>query len=245
MAQKKELKRIEKAKKNAAAEDEQRKEEEDAKQKEKDVKSFELTQAGLSKIEGPKKRKFDTGRESEAKLRKTDDGDAKEILPSFWTPSLTPDANPSVHLAKINKTKTAAVCPASTSDTHVFSMAKMIPVNFSEERLTTSADPVRSCPSCRKTLSNSLAAIAASKCGHVLCRKCVDQFLIKPTKDNPGPDDMPIMCFVCDIPVALVPFGAEKTKELPVGLVIIKSEGTGFSAKGANTVERSSTMFQC
>lgn len=245
MAQKKELKRIENAKKNAAAEDEQRKEEDDAKQKEKDIKQFELTQAGLSKVEAPKKRKFDTGRESDAKVRKTTDTDTKEVLPSFWTPSLTPDANPSVHLTKINKTKTAAVCPASTSDSHVFSMAKMIAINFSEQRSTTSADPVRSCPSCRKTLSNSLAAIAATKCGHVLCRKCVDQFLIKPTRDNPGPDEMPIMCFVCDIPVALVPFSAEKKKDLPNGLIIIKSEGTGFSAKGANTVERSLTMFQC
>lgn len=164
-------------------------------------------------------------------------------LPSFWTPSLTPDAQNNAKLAKVNKNKAAAVCPNSAEDSpHGFSLQKIFTVKFNED--TSAGKTARTCPSCRKTLSNSLAAIAATKCGHVLCQKCTNEFLIKPTKGNPGPEDMPLMCFVCDDLVALMPFGGD-VKTLPVGLVTLKSEGTGFSAKGSSKVAKSSTMFQC
>lgn len=81
LSQKKELKRIEKAKKEAAADEDEVKELQDAKQLEKAVKQFELTQAGLSKNGDGKaaKRKFepwnDTAGGEDAKKAKKDDGE--------------------------------------------------------------------------------------------------------------------------------------------------------------------------
>lgn len=80
----------------------------------------------------------------------------------------------------------------------------------------------------------------ATKCGHVLCMSCVKQFML-PKKVE---EDTPVMCFVCDMPAGVVLVGSEGDK-LPVGLVALKSEGTGFSAKGGNTVGKTSVGFQC
>lgn len=86
----------------------------------------------------------------------------------------------------------------------------------------------------------------ANKCGHVLCMNCVKNFLLPPKKETIK-EDMPIMCFVCDIPAAIVSpeLHAASDKTLPVGLVALRSEGTGFSAKGTNTVQKSNVEFQC
>lgn len=89
LAQKKELKRIEKAKKEVAADQDELRELQDAKQLEKDVKQFELTQAGLSKAGDGKlaKRKFepwnDTAGGDDAKKAKKDDAEKVFILSRF------------------------------------------------------------------------------------------------------------------------------------------------------------------
>lgn len=87
----------------------------------------------------------------------------------------------------------------------------------------------------------------AVKCGHVLCFGCVKQFLIPPGQKQHSDPNYSITCFVCDIPldIKLSKVGETARAHLPTGLVALKSEGTGFSAKGTNTVEKSGTAFQC
>lgn len=172
---------------------------------------------------------------------------AKPTLPSFWTPSLTPD----VHETKIGpaakKIKTTPTCPASSEDSqHSISLQKLITINFDKQHDASTNETKRSCPSCRKVLSNALTPVLAKHCGHVLCRKCVDQFLIPSAKSKAHEQDSIIACFVCDEPVAVNPSAEDGPRAgLPTGLVSLKSEGTGFSARGTSTVEKSAVAFQC
>lgn len=147
------------------------------------------------------------------------------------------------------KDKLAPTCPASKPNhTHPFSLHKLITLQFTEEEDPTTKDKCKTCPSCRKALSNASAPIMAKGCGHVLCQKCVHQFLIPPKKDGKGSSEDAgaiINCFVCDKPIAVESAGEGSKHRLPVGLVALKSEGTGFSARGTSTVEKSITSFQC
>lgn len=232
------------------------------------MKDFELTQVGLAKrqthtqaqkqdsepiavtqdvklIEGTK-RKFTLdeadmdriAQEDRSKARKAIDDEkaTKKVLPSFWTPSLTPSTDPNAALLA-KPPKTHATCPASGDHSHTISLQKLTTVHFNEE------DKTRTCPSCRKKLSNSSNAVLATKCGHVLCMSCVKQFMLPARKDKVK-EDTPVMCYVCDVPAAVVLAESEGDK-LPAGLVALKSEGTGFSAKGGNTVGKTSVGFQC
>lgn len=83
------------------------------------------------------------------------------------------------------------------------------------------------------------------KCGHVLCLSCIKQFMAplkQPVKEE---NEKPVMCFVCDTVLAFAAdLGAAKTA-LPSGMIALKSEGTGFSARGGSTVERTNVAFQC
>lgn len=99
------------------------------------------------------------------------------------------------------------------------------------------------CPSCRKTLSNALAPVMAKRCGHVLCQKCVKQFMI-PSEKNKTADDI-IGCYVCEEPVAVSLTERDIGSGLPTGLVALRSEGTGFSSKGNSTVGKTGLAFQC
>lgn len=84
------------------------------------------------------------------------------------------------------------------------------------------------------------------RCGHVLCQKCVNQFLLPSGKQQASKEDAIISCYSCDEPVAVKSSHGEDSKgSLPSGLVALKSEGTGFSARGTSTVEKSSVAFQC
>lgn len=82
----------------------------------------------------------------------------------------------------------------------------------------------------------------AKPCGHVLCLKCVKQFLAPKGRS----EDEPIACYTCESPVASnAAREAVGTDALPSGLVPLKSEGTGFSARGGSTVQKSGVAFQC
>ena len=83
----------------------------------------------------------------------------------------------------------------------------------------------------------------AKKCGHVLCQKCVKQFMI-PSGKNKAVDDI-IGCFVCEEPVAVSSSERDVGSGLPTGLVALRSEGTGFSSKGSSTVGKTGLAFQC
>jgi nitric oxide synthase-interacting protein len=67
-----------------------------------------------------------------------------------------------------------------------------------------------------------------------------------PSKKSASEDAPPPTCYVCDVPL---PSKSQKqdgaTDSLLPGLIALQSEGTGFSARGGNTVERSSVAFQC
>ncbi|KAL6862126.1 hypothetical protein J3F83DRAFT_746808 [Trichoderma novae-zelandiae] len=288
VAQKKELKRAEKARQHAEKEAARIRAIEDEEERERAIRDFELTQAGLTNninnnntqtaktsasaaAEGGKeeavvragsKRKFALDADEldriaendKAKARKAieDEKAAKPTLPSFWTPSLTPDVQNSGLAPVTKKAKTTPTCPASAEhDPHPLSLQKLLTVAFNETTDSSTKQPLRTCPSCLKALSNASSPVMAEKCGHVLCFSCVKQFLLPSQKAQGAPEETGshIACFVCSAPVAVTsskPAKSSSPKDpLPTGLIRLKSEGTGFSARGSRTVEKSSVAFQC
>ncbi|KAH7182885.1 uncharacterized protein B0J16DRAFT_307001 [Fusarium flagelliforme] len=280
LAQKKDIKRAQKARAIADEEAAKQRAREDEQDHARAIQDFELTQAGLdrkkkgdaNKMDNGKpdpttdesnalalvpatKRKFELDkdeldrivREDKTKARRAleEEKAAKPHLPSFWTPSLTPDAQSSKFLPVVKKDKTFPTCPASsTENPHPITMQNLITINFTEEE--TSKGKQRACPSCLKMLTNASNPMMAKQCGHVLCHSCVKQFMIQPFKKTSSDDDTPLTCYVCDAPLT----SKSQTQDaapgsLVPGLVALQSEGTGFSAHGGNTVERSSVAFQC
>ena len=178
-------------------------------------------------------------------------------LPSFWTPSVTPSSIINNSLYEIQKKiKTSPVCPASPEDSlHSYSLAVLVQVNFTEEKDGESKKLQRICPSCKKVLSNALKAILTKPCGHVLCTGCVKNFMQPSDCNDPhasDPEACGLRCYVCNTSLEENPPNTKgdsmkkKGKErIRRGLVAIRSEGTGFSAGGANEVKKSGVAFQC
>ncbi|KAK4059561.1 hypothetical protein Trihar35433_10837 [Trichoderma harzianum] len=281
LAQKKELKRAEKARQNAEKEAARIRAIGDDEERERAIRDFELTQAGLTNnssgkgkpnsgaavesgkeeatVRAGSKRKFALDADEldriaendKAKARKAIDDEkaAKPTLPSFWTPSLTPDVQNSGLAPVAKKAKTTPTCPASAEhDAHPFSLQKLLKIEFNETTDSATKESRRTCPSCLKTLSNASSPIMADKCGHVLCFSCVKQFLLPSEKQQTQEAETNIACFVCSTPVAVVtkPTKISSAKDsLPTGLIKLKSEGTGFASRGSRTVEKSSVAFQC
>ena len=124
-------------------------------------------------------------------------------------------------------------------------MQKLVTIQFNEETDDKSKNARRICPACMKILSNASNPVMAQQCGHVLCLSCVKKFLL-PTEKQPSTEkETPIACYVCETPVAGRSREGDSAGKLPAGLVNLRSEGTGFSSKGANTVEKSGVNFQC
>lgn len=72
----------------------------------------------------------------------------------------------------------------------------------------------------------------------------------KPDPHNPAADMNVVRCYVCDEDVSerKGKKGKEHDKgkdKIQSGLVDLRTEGTGFSAGGVNTVQRSGVAFQC
>ncbi|KAI5460062.1 hypothetical protein BGZ63DRAFT_264339 [Mariannaea sp. PMI_226] len=273
LAQKKDIKRAEKAKKHAEEEAARAKASEDQEDQERAIKDFELVQAGLEKSKNSSsskstateeeskalvatgtKRKFELdgeelnriAREDKIKARKAIDDEkaTKPILPSFWTPSLTPEVNANKLPATTKREKATPTCPSAASDEpHPISMQNLITINFHEEDDASSNTKRRSCPSCRKVLSNASNPMMAKQCGHVWCQSCVKKFLIPPKKGVPAEDEPPLTCHVCDVPLSSKPHKREG--DLFPGLVSLRSEGTGFSARGGSTVEKLGISYSC
>ncbi|KAH7127710.1 hypothetical protein EDB81DRAFT_148702 [Dactylonectria macrodidyma] len=276
LTQKKDIKRAEKARQHAEGEAARARAEEDQEDQERAIKDFELTQAGLERArkgaaapstttcdEGDTpatsrtKRKFELdedeldriARQDKVKARKAIDDEkaAKPTLPSFWTPSLTPDVQTTKHAVVTKKEKAVPVCPASArGDPHVISMQNLITINFQEEDVSGSESNRRICPSCLKTLNNSSNPMMAKQCGHVLCHNCVRKFVIPSGKKVASEDEPPVPCYVCDVPLTSKSQKRDASNsDIVPGLVALRSEGTGFSARGTSTVERSGIAFQC
>lgn len=295
VAQKKELKRADKARDHAEREARRLGALEDEQDRERAVRDFEMAQAGLSAAARPS-RQEDVPRDDEpprpashagAKRKFTLDGDeldriarqdrlkarkaiedekaskhpppatrrgpdhgvlqaAKPTLPSFWTPSLTP----SVHDSKLPdahaKAKPVPTCPSAPDDKpHHISLHKLTTIRFNQDTDPATKSARRTCPSCLKVLSNASNAVMMQQCGHVLCMSCVKKFLVAPSKGHEeGATAM--ACFVCDMPVADKAAGhGDSGTSLPPGLVALKSEGTGFSARGSSVVQKAGVAFQC
>lgn len=295
LAQRKEIKRLEKVAERRKEEEEDQKLRDDEEARQRAVEDFEAVQMGLevkhgaqSKVvgrEGGKvviekeeeakagesrgtKRKFEIDEEelkriameerSRAKLALDEEKKAaKGHLPSFWVPTETPETN---HKAA-EKVKQNPTCPASDpSKPHPLSLKSLTSVKFDEEKSAETGKPVRTCPSCRKALTNATKAMLAIPCGHVLCKPCVEKFL-KPEHrhhrdaHDEGPEPESIHCYVCDtdLTAAAESKGIEKEgkkhkkdkdKAPKPGLVEIRSEGTGFAGGGKNIVKREEVAFQ-
>ncbi|KAG5983090.1 hypothetical protein E4U55_000846 [Claviceps digitariae] len=285
LAQKKELKRAEKARRHASQEDARAKVAKESEDQQRAVRDFELVQAGLAasrqtvtaedsavseaEADGASragmKRKFVLDKDELARIAKEDrvrariaiesEKAGKPTLPSFWTPSLTPDVKDSSNLRATSlEAKAVPICPSSMDDSpHAISMQRLVTIQFQEdEEISNSSNKRRSCPSCLKVLTNSSSPVMMQQCGHVMCLSCVKRLLIpSKTKDVAAASpahEPPMVCYVCDSPVldkSVTQPQPETSPSLPKGLVLLKSEGTGFSARGSNTVEKSGVGFQC
>ncbi|CAG8526548.1 6672_t:CDS:2, partial [Acaulospora morrowiae] len=141
----------------------------------------------------------------------------KPKLPNFWLPSLTPSADPD----KIKSVKLQTMCTVSDPE-HPISVKNLIPTKFTEVKDPDSKKINFVCPSCRRTLTNSIKICLMKPCGHVICKICVEKFIKNSKK-----------CFVCDV----------KCKEKDI--TDMSGEGTGFASGGGKVVaERFDVAFQ-
>ena len=258
LAQRKEIKRLEKEWEREKAEQEDEGLRRNAEAKEKEVKEFEATMAGY----GEKRKRENDDLNGNTKKRKS--SDAHEVSKpstsqSFWVPGLTPSDSTNSVLSKPPKLN--PVCPASKLDApHPYSLKSLIEVHFSEEapssKSSTSSTPTRICPSCKKALSNASKAMLTKPCGHVICKSCTDQFM-KPA-EGPDPHTAPsstetdtdigkVLCYVCetDITERLVKKEKGDKEKIKPGLVAINVEGTGFAGGGSNMARKEGVAFQC
>ncbi|KAI1170371.1 ENOS interacting protein [Nemania sp. FL0916] len=197
------------------------------------------------------------------KARKAiDDEKAAQLtLPSFWAPTITPSSNTRDTLHDIARvTKKTPLCPASAEDNpHTYSLHTLVNIRFTtaneDDGQKKGEKAVRICPSCKKGLGNSSKAMLAKPCGHVLCGSCVEKFMKPDTHDPHAAQPYVLRCYVCDTDLTdqskddhkanKKAEGSEKTRIRP-GLVQLRSEGTGYSASGANQVRRDGVAaFQC
>ncbi|KAK1595205.1 RING finger domain-containing protein [Colletotrichum navitas] len=287
LAQKKEIKRLERAREKAEQEMLEAQARQDVEAQERAIKEFEKTQAGLSpslsapvscssglesKDDGaPRtnakstamqgtKRKFILDQDELERIAKEDRAKAqkfineekasKEKLPSFWTPSQTPDAEAARKVAGVavlpKNIKLAPICPASPDSLqHPYSLKSLITLNFKEEPDPKMNSNRRICPSCVKTLGNASRPLLAEKCGHVICRNCAAKFMAPVKGSDVRPQEN--TCYVCDARLTASPLDSKhkQRKQEFTGLVELRSEGTGFSARGASKVEKSGVAFQC
>jgi len=142
--------------------------------------------------------------------------------------------------------KLAPICPASPDSLqHPYSLKSLITLNFKEEPDPKMNSNRRICPSCVKTLGNASRPLLAEKCGHVICRNCAAKFMAPVKGSDVRPQEN--TCYVCDARLTASPLDSKhkQRKQEFTGLIELRSEGTGFSARGASKVEKSGVAFQC
>lgn len=127
--------------------------------------------------------------------------EALRTMKAFWLPSATPEAP-----ERIDAPSTDTVCPEGKEK---LKLKDLFPVCFTElpgEANEDFLEPKFICPCCSTTLTNTLTLVTIKNCGHVFCKKCVDNFVLK---DN--------ACTVCSKPCK------------PKHVVVLEKGGTGFS----------------
>lgn len=260
MAQRKEIKRLEKEWEAAEIEREDEEARAREEQHRREVEDFERVSQGLEGKgdqfgQNGKKRKAEEmhGNDERAKeRRKSDDGGKTEA--SFWVPGVD-ISETNGHIAKrLKPEKLVPLCPASTPNTkHTYSLKTLVTVVFTEDQDSKRRETIRICPSCKKGLSNSSRAMLAKPCGHVLCGSCSDQFMKPANSDNAGTKaGGRVLCYVCETDVTEKKSkeaddgvrNKEKEKVRP-GLTEISCEGTGFAGGGTNMTKRAGVAFQC
>lgn len=164
-------------------------------------------------------------------------------LPDFWLPSLTPTYTSRELPSSFKDIKIQTTCRGG-EPAHPLSLKNLVPVQFTFLERKSTAQSVAStpaststvsdnakpkgednaeaiCPSCKKTLSNSIIMFLMKPCSHVVCKTCTES-LIRPSKQ----------CVVCD-------------KELgEKDIIELKREGTGFAGGGIAETRKSGIAFQ-
>ncbi|KAF9564068.1 hypothetical protein CPC08DRAFT_705606 [Agrocybe pediades] len=209
--------------------------------------------------------------------------EAKNKLPDFWLPSLTPThvASAEEEREKLEKALKEAEKTFGTGKTvcrggvgkvgHTLGVKDLIPVKFSfykHSKGSSSAsstptstsgltedpsnaavakgeEPEPMCPSCKKTLSNSVKMFLSKPCGHVTCRTCTDT-LVRPAAQ----------CVVCDVSLKPSSKKSKKSKdskdeqdkdastEGELEIVELTREGTGFASGGLAETSKAGVAFQ-
>ncbi|KAJ3379412.1 hypothetical protein HDU84_006704 [Entophlyctis sp. JEL0112] len=162
-------------------------------------------------------------------------GAKKANMPSFWVPSLTPDAAPT--LIEALPSKLELKCSACVPPHTIPSFKKLVKINFTypknekssgnlDERGASSAQkPI--CPSCMKGFTNGSKITVVKLCGHAVCKDCFARFIKGAGKchvcDGPCKAGDAFDLFVEGRPAVLIP------SITSVNCVIL---GTGFASSG-------------
>jgi nitric oxide synthase-interacting protein len=253
VAQRKEIQRLEREaelEKGELEDEEVRRRDEAAK---REMEDFERVSMGLeAKVGAGTKRKAEEMHGRGDSRRRVEGNGTEKTEASFWVPGVDVSAS-NGHRADAKPVKLKPLCPASTPSTkHDFSMKGLTSVKFTEHDGSNADEKVRSCPSCKRTLSNSSKAMLAKPCGHVICGNCYDTFM-KPAEGKDGRKDdasaqPALLCYVCETNLRELKPKVEGKKEkdrIKPGVVLISCEGTGFAGAGGNVAKREGTAFQC
>ena len=131
--------------------------------------------------------------------------EALRTMKAFWLPSATPNAP-----VKVEAPSMSTICPEGREK---LKLKSLFPVYFTEDtselKKSKSLDKNFICPSCKVTLTNTVALMALNSCGHVFCKKCGEKFIA-----------VDKVCLVCNKPC----------KER--NLVNLGKGGTGFAGHG-------------
>ena len=263
MAQRKEIKRLEKEWEagETEKEDEERMAREE--QRRRAVEDFERVSQGLEGKgdqlgQNGRKRKAEEMHGGDSRVterRKVDDGEKTEA--SFWVPGVDASAVNGHSAKRAKPEKLTPLCPVSMPTTkHTYSLKTLVTVVFTEDQDSKTGEMIRICPSCKKGLSNSSRAMLAKPCGHVLCGSCVDQFMRSPDNGKAGAKTVEgpsrVLCYICetDLTEKKPKDSDDHTKhkdreKIRPGLTEISCEGTGFAGGGTNITKKSGVAFQC
>ncbi|CAK9308632.1 unnamed protein product [Citrullus colocynthis] len=131
--------------------------------------------------------------------------EALRTMKAFWLPSATPEAP-----VKAGVPPSRTFCPEGNEK---LKLKSFFSIHFTEDKSdqkkSKSYDVTYVCPSCKVTLTNTMALVALSTCGHVFCKKCADKFMA-----------VEKVCLVCN--------KGCKVRDL----VNLEKGGTGFAGHG-------------